>query len=44
MNIGRLLFTSPNLLPAVLIVGGLLLLLVLWLYPAQVRLLPARFR
>jgi hypothetical protein len=44
MNIGRLLFNSPNLLPAVLIASGLVLVVVLWLYPPQVRLLPARFR
>ncbi|HTL29147.1 MAG TPA: hypothetical protein VL282_08000 [Tepidisphaeraceae bacterium] len=44
MNIGRLLFNSPNLLPAVLIIGAMVLVLVLWLYPSEVRLLPARFR
>ncbi len=44
MNIGRLLLNSPNLLPAVLIAAGLVFIVVLWLYPPQVRLLPARFR
>src|SRR5690348_11917476 len=44
VNIGRLLVNSPNLLPAALIAAGFVIVLVLWLYPPQVRLLPARFR